>query len=350
MRTAWPRATSLPTGIRPQCLERLEVSGEPSAGRDVRAADPDSMIRPGRRRRRDRAVLLSLLTFVRRGRRRSRASTRSSPTCSSATARGSASGSTTSSASGSATGRRSRSFKDLGQLAAEAGDRRRPQPIRQRFEAMVEQSGLDLTPGRLLAIAAVAGWSWGRSAACSARARWSALVAAPVGAAVPLCLRPGSAEGAVEKLLLAAPRRLRPDGPGRPRRPDHVPGAAGGRRRVPAADRRRVRLLLRAAEPRPLARGRLPRPGPAHRPDGDQDLRPGPPGPAADRRQPRRAARQALGRHPRAVPDPGPDQDPDGRGPDAGGRPAWPCPWSCSCIMLFFNREYATILLRAPQA
>ena len=58
----------------------------------------------------------------------------------------------------------------------------------------------------------------------------------------------------------------------------------------------RVRLVLRAAEPRPLARVGLPRPGPAHRCDGDQDLRPGPAGAAADRRQPRRAARQARRR------------------------------------------------------
>ena len=134
-------------------------------------------------------ALLPILTFVRRGRWRSRASTRSSPTCTSATARGSASGSTTSSASGSATGPRSRCCSRTSrELAADAAAERGRRPsLRQRFEAMVEQSGLDLTPQRLLAIAAASRAGAGRaSAACSGRASLVGAVGALIGAAVPL--------------------------------------------------------------------------------------------------------------------------------------------------------------------
>ena len=49
-------------------------------------------------------------------------------------------------------------FKDLNQLAGEASnDPTEKQTIRQRFENMIDQSGVDVTPGRLLATAAITG-------------------------------------------------------------------------------------------------------------------------------------------------------------------------------------------------
>ena len=47
-------------------------------------------------------------------------------------------------------------FKNLGQVAAELADPNAQPSIRQRFEAMVEQSGLDTTPRKVLTTAAIA--------------------------------------------------------------------------------------------------------------------------------------------------------------------------------------------------
>ena len=47
-------------------------------------------------------------------------------------------------------------FKNLGQVAAELADPNAMPSIRQRFEAMVEQSGLDTTPRKVLTTAAIA--------------------------------------------------------------------------------------------------------------------------------------------------------------------------------------------------
>lgn len=76
-------------------------------------------------------------------------------------------------------------FKDLGRLAAEAGDDDDRRGPRQRFEAMVEQSGLNLTPDRLLSIIAVAALVCGGLAALLQRSLWVGLVGALLGAAAP---------------------------------------------------------------------------------------------------------------------------------------------------------------------
>src|SRR5262245_4527408 len=53
-------------------------------------------------------------------------------------------------------------FRNLGQLAAEAAvDEQAEHRWTRRFAAMVEQSGLDLTPRKLLAIAAATGLGLG---------------------------------------------------------------------------------------------------------------------------------------------------------------------------------------------
>jgi tight adherence protein B len=58
--------------------------------------------------------------------------------------------------------RKSALFKNLGALAAEAGSEQDSEgSLRRRFEAMVEQSGLDITPRRLLTVAAAAGAALG---------------------------------------------------------------------------------------------------------------------------------------------------------------------------------------------
>ena len=137
------------TGIRPQCLERLEISGDRlpdracsrrrilnAVNRGLEMTSPCQSNSPA-------ATLLTFIAVVTAVagvysivsdlylRDRSRVS----------------SGSTTSSASGSETEpKKSLMFKDLRQLAADGGRRAGSEPsLRQRFEAMVEQSGLDLT-------------------------------------------------------------------------------------------------------------------------------------------------------------------------------------------------------------
>lgn len=56
---------------------------------------------------------------------------------------------------------RSSLFRNLGQMAAEAGAGEERPSASQRFAAMVEQSGLDTTPRKVLAIAATVGLSLG---------------------------------------------------------------------------------------------------------------------------------------------------------------------------------------------
>ena len=231
--------------------------------------------------------------------------TRSSRTCSSATGRGSASRvddefrkKQRERAERSLAVQEPRPGRGRAWPASEDGRR-----IRQRFEAMVEQSGLDLHAGQARWRSRRARrWRWGP---LGGLLRQSLVVGGRSGAAVGAGCR-SSTSGSSGRRGLEKLRSQLPDAfdlMARVVRAGQTmsPGAAGGRRRVRAADRRRVLLLLRAAEPRPVARGRAPRPGAADRPARDEDLRPGRAGPAADRRQPRRAAGQALDGRPRAV-------------------------------------------------
>ncbi len=102
--------------------------------------------------------------------------------------------------------RQSSLYKDLGQLAADAAADDEAAPgIRQRFEAMIEQSGLDVTPQKVLAISAVAGLALG---ALGGLIRQSPIVAAVlglVGAAIPLLYVHVKRKARIEKLLSQLP-------------------------------------------------------------------------------------------------------------------------------------------------
>jgi tight adherence protein B len=97
-------------------------------------------------------------------------------------------------------------FKNLAQVAAEASAEDRAEAgLRQRFEAMVEQSGLDLTPGRLLGIMAGAGLTLG---AFGGVVRQSPIVAALgvlVGAVAPLMYVQRKRKARLDKLLSQLP-------------------------------------------------------------------------------------------------------------------------------------------------
>ena len=270
--TAWPRATSSASGIRPQCLERLEVSGCRLPPEMFERRDPRRLNPPGGAD--VTPPLLTVLTFL-AAVTAVAGSTRSSPTCSSATAtrvsqrvddefrRRSATGPGSRSCSRTWVSSRPRSADDR-PPPPRSGSRRwsssRASTSPPSAWPLLSGRGVGLAAGRPGRPARPEPGRRGRRGGGRGRR--------------PPALRPAQAvEAAGSRSSVAAARRLRPDGPGRPRRADHVAGAAGGRRRVPAADRRRVRLLLRAAEPGPRPRGRPPRPGPAHRPAGDQDLR-----------------------------------------------------------------------------
>ena len=148
-------------------------------------------------------------------------------------------------------------FKDLRELAAvrrPAGPRMQPS-LRQRFEAMVEQSGLDLTPSRLLAIIVAQrsdpGCLW---QGLSAATMLVAMVGAVIGAVVPLCVCQNDAEQAPEKLLSQLPDAFdlmsRVIRRGRPCRRPCRRSPTSSRRRSPASSP----ICYRAAEPRPSAR------------------------------------------------------------------------------------------------
>jgi tight adherence protein B len=79
-------------------------------------------------------------------------------------------------------------FKDPAQVAVEihAHHHHDDISVRRRFEAMVEQSGLNLTAGRLLSQAAVVGLILGGAAGLLSQKPLAGLVAAAVGAAAPI--------------------------------------------------------------------------------------------------------------------------------------------------------------------
>jgi tight adherence protein B len=78
-------------------------------------------------------------------------------------------------------------FKDAGQLAVEASALDEAEPgLRRRFGLMVEQSGLDLTPGGLLARAAAAALALGAIVGWLSQNPSAGAIVAPIGAAAPL--------------------------------------------------------------------------------------------------------------------------------------------------------------------
>jgi len=102
--------------------------------------------------------------------------------------------------------RKSLLFKDLGQFGSvtEADADAKP-GLRVRFEAMIEQSGLELTSRKLLAIAAISGLTLGALGGLLRQSLVIAAVAAVLGAGVPLLYVEFKRRARLEKLLSQLP-------------------------------------------------------------------------------------------------------------------------------------------------
>jgi tight adherence protein B len=97
-------------------------------------------------------------------------------------------------------------FKNLAQVVAEASAEDKVETgLRQRFEAMVEQSGLDLTPDRLLGIMAGAGLSLGAFGGVVRQSPIVAVLGALVGAVAPLMYVQRKRKARLEQLLSQLP-------------------------------------------------------------------------------------------------------------------------------------------------
>jgi tight adherence protein B len=97
-------------------------------------------------------------------------------------------------------------FKDVNQLALEVALNQEDEPsLRQRFEAMIEQSGLDLTPRKLLTVALAAGLGLGAILGLLRQSVLTGLVGAAVGAVVPVAVVQGKRKARLEKLLSQLP-------------------------------------------------------------------------------------------------------------------------------------------------
>ena len=97
-------------------------------------------------------------------------------------------------------------FKNLGQFAAEAmaGEEKSP-TSRQRFVAMVEQSGLNVSPGRVLAIAGIASLSLAALAFAPRRSPVDAALAAFAGLGLPVWYVRRKRNARIEKLRSQLP-------------------------------------------------------------------------------------------------------------------------------------------------
>jgi tight adherence protein B len=97
-------------------------------------------------------------------------------------------------------------FKDLNQLALDAaGDEQGGPDLRKRLEAMVEQSGLDLTVQKLLTISVAIGLGCGLLGGLLRQSVLVAAVAAPAAAALPLAYVHFKRKARLEKLLSQLP-------------------------------------------------------------------------------------------------------------------------------------------------
>ncbi len=91
-------------------------------------------------------------------------------------------------------------FKNLGQVAAQLADDGAKPTIRQKFEAMVEQSGVDTTAARVLAIAGTVAVVLGLGAFLARRSPIDAGLAALVGFVVPIWRVKKARDKRIEKL------------------------------------------------------------------------------------------------------------------------------------------------------
>jgi tight adherence protein B len=92
-------------------------------------------------------------------------------------------------------------FKNLGQVAAEAaeGEGKRPS-LRNRFHAMVEQSGLDITPDRLAALSAISALGLGLLVLILRRHAVEGLIALVLGGVAPIWYVNRKRKTRIEKL------------------------------------------------------------------------------------------------------------------------------------------------------
>jgi tight adherence protein B len=90
-------------------------------------------------------------------------------------------------------------FKNLGQLAAEVGEDAKP-TMRQRFESMVEQSGMDTTPQRILGISFISCVACGLVVYLIRRGMFDAGLAATLGMLAPIWQVKRRRDKRIEKL------------------------------------------------------------------------------------------------------------------------------------------------------
>jgi tight adherence protein B len=96
-------------------------------------------------------------------------------------------------------------FKNLGQMQAEANAEGEKPSVRQRFITMVEQSGMDLTPERLLGIAGAAALGAGVLAAAVRGKPLDFVIAAVFGGLIPLWVVRKRRNARIEKLRSQLP-------------------------------------------------------------------------------------------------------------------------------------------------
>jgi tight adherence protein B len=100
--------------------------------------------------------------------------------------------------------RKSALFKDLGALAAEAAEGEDRPSLRRRFQALVEQSGLPLTPQRLLTLMIGGGAVLG-AVAFQVHGALAAALGVPIGAALPWLYVSLKRKWRMDKLLSQLP-------------------------------------------------------------------------------------------------------------------------------------------------
>src|SRR5262249_45546549 len=97
-------------------------------------------------------------------------------------------------------------FKNLGSVAPESEDEDEPRPsLRHWFETLVEQSGLTLTPQRLLSIMLICGGALALPPGVVRQSLLTGVVGAVVGAGVPLLYVMHKRKARLDKLMAQLP-------------------------------------------------------------------------------------------------------------------------------------------------
>jgi tight adherence protein B len=96
-------------------------------------------------------------------------------------------------------------FKNVGQLAAEAAEDEKAPGLRERFVAVVEQSGLSLTPERLVTFMAIAALTCGALVGLVRQSPLPAVAAAGVGGAAPFLFVLSRRNARLAKLMRQLP-------------------------------------------------------------------------------------------------------------------------------------------------